>query len=823
MAVIESPRTEIMPAGPARDRILRANLSSYAAKVAAKAVGGWLFASPVLIVEAVHGLKDILDQFLLRWVSSYGRKAPDHDFPIGRRPILHVTSLTIGVLIVLLGLDVARNGLGLLGLWQADSGLVALLTPEAGRVGATLGLALSAVVLIGSGVISAIQYRFVVREARAAKLSEYLADARELKGDIAVEGLLASALLLAVVAALLPEVFSPLEPWGGADAIVGLAMVLLALWLVWTGVDESRQALRAIMNPGLPAQELSWLEGELREHLEQEKGGSDVILAPSLTAYERSGTLVVRGAVVGKESEATHLKVLCRELEGLTRRLMSDHDFEDVQVDFRVEWAAQGLEDELHKLLHRLWGPQATEPLTEVFQDLRCGRTLSPPDPGKEVGSLGTWLRVQVLTFDPPEDPAALSSQALLSELDGLFERLGAGEVSPNSRTVLVSAALVILSESRAWKGRFQLDRVETAVAFLHRALTSNEVLDPYAIAEGWFALGLHHERRADSELSTALDCYRRANRAYAEGDCSFEADRLLTTWGHHLTLRYDLTEADMRLGQAHDLKKKKLDLRGQAISAGTMGDLKSRLGKWSEAQEFYEEDLRLCSQIGDTQNAEGVRIKLAETLVRKAIVEELPASLKEADRILREVTEAVASGETRLDQFFAAKALAKTVMYRSLHPGEGREELLDEASDWVDSMREIAHPGSDWEMAHVHRLEGRHLAMRGRSHEALTSFRRAQAHFRSVTLHALPVQEMMCRLEASVLTLGLNQDRDTFVNLWAEWTRLLEPRRQHLGPLMDQVSRLDAAFQTELEASPEASEVMIQPVVRRMVALFES
>lgn len=173
---------------------------------AAKFVGGLVGHSQAVVADAVHSLTDLTTDFAVLVGLRYWSAPADHDHPYGHRRIETLISAMIGLLLAVVGLGIAYNGIASLG------------EPAGVAPG---WLALAATIL--SIVVKEGLYRWTVRVGTRIRSSALIANAWHHRSDAFSSLPAAAAVGIAMV----------VPGWGFVDGVGAVVVALFILYAAW--------------------------------------------------------------------------------------------------------------------------------------------------------------------------------------------------------------------------------------------------------------------------------------------------------------------------------------------------------------------------------------------------------------------------------------------------------------------------------------------------------------------------------------------------------------------------------------------------------------
>jgi cation diffusion facilitator family transporter len=187
---------------------------------------GFIGHSQALIADGFHTLSDLVTDFMVLFALNAGRKAADAEHPYGHARIETAMTLVLGGMLVAVGIGIAANaGLKLLG-------------------GATLTIPaqITLWVAVFTLVAKELLYRYLMAVANRYDSNMLRANAWHSRSD-AVSSLV---VVIGIGGALI-----------GFAYLDSIAAVVVAIMVVKVGVGLSWQALRELIDTGLPAKDLA--------------------------------------------------------------------------------------------------------------------------------------------------------------------------------------------------------------------------------------------------------------------------------------------------------------------------------------------------------------------------------------------------------------------------------------------------------------------------------------------------------------------------------------------------------------------------------------
>jgi len=765
MALEDPPhnRSYIIPMRRRRRRITLIVCGTYLIKATLKLIGGIATISPALIYDGIHSLADIAEHLSVTYAGYHARK-PDHGrYPLGRGPLLHLIGLLIFIGIVVLGLQCVWDGVSSVGTVAvnilADSAQLptwvtaGLASPS--EIGSNAWVA--ALVMLGSFAISNSVWQWESREARVLRLPELVDDAEELRSDSYIELSVGLGILLGWLAMLTSRQFGWHEftITNIGYSVNGIILLGLGAWLTWLGGVGAIEKYRLLMNPSVDAATQDRLEQQMNRYLASQYPDGEAYLELPIKAYHRGEDIYIEGTVILEQSIVSAQDDVTNSLQRLSCAILQ-HESDSVITRFQIrgEILDQSFEREWTRLLDSVWGVRRSHPLANGLIAVRRGNNttaLRVAEGYAATSDKEEYLKLWILAESALgcEGP----SSAIASKLDAQIEkRLSDASEDLSGPLVLLRCwQLVRLAPQRP----ADESRLLALQNVLERVVNEGDELPEIVRAEAAFALGYSWERANEYDLSMANRYYRHANALYARSRCPLESDRLKTSWGHQLTLLYELEEAGILLESSRDIKKLKRDEYGLAIVHGCLGDLFTRLGDWDAADESYRQDILALRKWDNRLQTASVMTKQGDMLVRRGLVTSDPTWIRRGIELCSDAAEIAGTNEP--NRFFAIKGQLKGLL--------AQYDLAEVDSfvggDEVQTIGELLNqlrPHGMYQQAFALRLRGRYARISGDVQTSRKLLQDAASRFLAMRRddlggRSMSLQAIACELECAIWT----------------------------------------------------------------------
>ena len=212
--------------------------------VVGKLVIGLIIGSVSVISEAIHSAVDLVAAAIALVAVKTAGKPADERHPYGHGKIENISGTVEALLIFLAAVWIV---------YEAVHKLIARQLVE----GAGLGVVIMLLSAVANYFVSERLFK-VGCEADSIALQ---ADGWHLRTDVWTSGGVMTGLLLMVVG----ERFLPGVPLWWIDPVAAIAVALL---IVKTALDLTRQSVEDVLDSSLPPEEIAWIRAELRAHAE---------------------------------------------------------------------------------------------------------------------------------------------------------------------------------------------------------------------------------------------------------------------------------------------------------------------------------------------------------------------------------------------------------------------------------------------------------------------------------------------------------------------------------------------------------------------------
>ncbi len=761
-------------------------IASYAIKSSIKTVFGiFLLGSIPLIIEAVHGLIDIIEHIIISIAGYFARKEPDEKFPIGRKPLLDVIGMVIGISVILLAVTCFKNAM----FGNSDNS-------SYGRE----GIAKLSLVFLFCSVISWIVYFFEKRLAIKNSLREYVDDADELSHDAVLE--LGAG--LAGVAAWSMSFIWP-EMIGSIHSLLLRVMLFgIGSYLLYHGIKSFWENKKNLLNPGLDRSFLS----ELREHINLNLPDGCKIDRKDLplTTFSRADQLFVFGTICIQDKLKTESQRILENAENTIRKYLSCTG-KNIIVKLDLEILSDnenkfGMETEI--LLDQIWGLNNKSILFEGFHIFRKGDILGSYNAVNSIDLLQLrdeekplykWICCcKILYIDGPNSLAS-------SEADNSLKMEHNVKICNSSEVMFVIwRFLRIILSGDLYKSKYDIE-IEDITGIIEDIVKDSKEFPAIIKAECAFVLGIYYERSNQYDIDKSTSYYKIAERLYFESGIVSEADRLYNSWGHQRMLLYELEEAAVLLEKSLKIKKDKTvdtEIIGISYTLGSLADVYCRSGMFKKADEYYARDLELIRKAQLDHFESGVFVKRAESLIKKGLWERDSESIIFGLDICRRIVQTEQAEKTN---FFAMKAIVKALLWfcELVDDTEKRSDMISECNKLLEKME----PFSNYSKAFKMRLEGRYLGEIGSFRQAYKCFIKSEALFismsRGLQFRNSAIQSIVCKLEIAKYKIRENCQQLNQLQI------AIDDLHYFISPLKGLLGNVQTTLEHELESLEKA------------------
>lgn len=762
-------------------------IASYAIKSSIKAVFGvFILDSIPLVIEAIHGIVDIFEHIIISIAGYFARKEPDEKFPIGRKPLLDIIGMVIGISVILLAITCFKNAI------FGDSSN----STEYGRE----GIAKVSLVFIICSVISWIVFFFEKRLAIKNSLREYVEDANELSHDAVLE--LGAGLVGAIawsMSFIWPKMIGSIHSWLFRVMLLGIGSYLL-----YHGIKSFWENKKNLLNPGLDRSALS----ELTEHINLNLPDGCKINKTQLplTAFSRADQLFVFGTICIQDKLKSESLRILENAENTIQKYLS-YTEKDIIVKLGLEISCDDenkLNQETEVLSDQIWGLDNKSVLFEAFYTFRKGDIQGSYNAVKSF-DLSQLSDNEKILYDWICCCKSLyidgSGSLASTEADESLETKYNDEISkPSDVMFLVWRLLRVILSGDLYKSEFT-GQIKDITDMLEDIVKEPKDLPVIIQAECAFVLGIYYERSSQYDIDKSTGYYKKAERRYLESGIISEADRLYNSWGHQRMLLYELEEAIVLLEKSLKIKKEKSEdagIIGISYTLGSLADVYCRSGLFDKAEEFYAEDIELIKKAQLDHLEPGVCLKRAESLIKKGLWQQDSESIITGVDICRHI---LAGSQTEKNTFFAAKAIVKGLLWLYELAGDTAEksEILSECSELLEKM----DPFSDYTKAFKMRFKGRYLGEQGSFSQAYNCFVKSQALFvsmgRGLEFRNTAIQSIVCKLEIGKYKIRENCQQFNQLQI------AIDDLRRFISPLQGLLGNVQNTLEEELRSLEKA------------------
>jgi cation diffusion facilitator family transporter len=228
------PAGVLNPTPPRKTRAAALSIASNSLLIALKLVAGAVTGSIAIITEAVHSAIDLVASIVAYFSVRKADEPPDESHPYGHEKVENVAAGIEGMLILV--------GAGII-IYEASRRLV----DHAGIEKLGVGIAVIAFSAVANMVVSTYLYR----QARLTDSPALEGDAAHLRTDAWTSlGVLAALILVDVT---------------GVEELDAITALLVAVAIVWSGIQILNRSTRVLVDEALPAAELGAIRGAIEE------------------------------------------------------------------------------------------------------------------------------------------------------------------------------------------------------------------------------------------------------------------------------------------------------------------------------------------------------------------------------------------------------------------------------------------------------------------------------------------------------------------------------------------------------------------------------
>lgn len=745
--------------------------TSYLVKSALKITGGFIMGIPVLIADGIHGLFDIIEHGFLVLGGYYARKQHRDKYPIDRQPLIDLLGLTIYAFLMLFALFIILTSIHMLTVAFYSIGWTQFVLPswfpsvnvELFAINHAYFLPASLIMLF-SYVISERVYRYEYKKAVEHRIREMKADAIELRTDGWLEFATGFTLLISwVLLWFLSGQIDETQLMQVSSIIMALILLAIGFYLIIVARPEFMESFNNLMNVSLERGKREQLQEEINKRLPD---GCQLI--NPLVCYHRGDQLFVKGYISATPELMWSIDLIIRNAENLTKTFFSDTDLEvfaQYSPFFRL--SREHAINDLNKVLSECLGLSIYRPVSSAFRALRTG----------EIEEAVNWIQENETTDIQENAFGNLILAECFLQQEGAFSSKISSQVNYlreyinnstyNNLNGLIYSWLLIYSSTLRLRNREDDEKITSARNVVRHFLDNNKVHD-YVNAEINFALGFSWERAMVYDLEKCRKYYLKAEEFYAKSGIRSEIDRLYNTWGHFETLNYSLGDAENHLLMAMEIRKQKQDNLGLSYTYGSLGDLYSKMGRFTLGIEYYQKDLSLLDKLNNTHQVPHVRIKMAEQILKTGLLN------SDLGKVMQAIDLCEKAKNELSDSFFVLKALCKCYMGKIELDDTGREQAL--ILERVEKYLEVMETKSSYERAFHERLTGRYFALLGNFSQASKHLNNSSEQFRIMKdplyEFTLGIQSVTSQIESLKWALA-HQSSNNEINGGPNWQSL--------------------------------------------------
>jgi cation diffusion facilitator family transporter len=241
------------PTPPRKTRAAAFSIASNATLIALKLVAGAITGSIAVITEAIHSAIDLMASTVAYFSVRKADEPPDESHPYGHEKVENVAAGIEGMLILV--------GAGII-IYEAARRLVDQASVE--KLG--VGIAVIGFSMVANVAVSAYLYR----QARVTDSPALEADAAHLRTDAVTSAGVLVALVLVELT--------------GVEELDAIAALVVAVAIVWAGIQIISRSSRVLVDEALPADELASVRAAIDEF------GSDEVVGFHKLRARRAGS-----------------------------------------------------------------------------------------------------------------------------------------------------------------------------------------------------------------------------------------------------------------------------------------------------------------------------------------------------------------------------------------------------------------------------------------------------------------------------------------------------------------------------------------------------
>jgi cation diffusion facilitator family transporter len=240
--VTRGPAGVLNPSPPRKTRAAALSIASNATLIALKLVAGAITGSIAVITEAIHSAIDLMASTVAYFSVRKADEPPDESHPYGHEKVENVAAGIEGMLILV--------GAGII-IYEAARRLV----DQAGVEKLGVGIAVIGFSMVANIVVSTYLYR----QARITDSPALEGDAAHLRTDAFTSGGVLIALILVETT--------------GVDELDAITALVVAVAIVWAGIQILSRSSRVLVDEALPGEELAAVRTAIDEFGSEEVVG----------------------------------------------------------------------------------------------------------------------------------------------------------------------------------------------------------------------------------------------------------------------------------------------------------------------------------------------------------------------------------------------------------------------------------------------------------------------------------------------------------------------------------------------------------------------
>lgn len=733
----------------------------YFIKTASKGIIGFIVGSAALTSDAFHSFSDLLQYILISWSTRIANRANTEKFPIGRRGLENFVATGIGFSLLFIGfweflIPGLHKSINIFGWvdWIKTTFLIDLKLEVVSQPSSSLPVVIT---FFATSIISYIVYKYEMRNAIILKSPAIKSDALELRSDLIVELVVAIGFLTSIL-------------WG-FTWVDPIAQVIISGFIIHSGLDILKENGLKIQGMALPKAEqkqirekLIMIEGVLTDYLDN--SGTDFEVK---AYYAGSDQVRVKCTLPIKSSSGQSIRLITSLAESRIKRLLeptygnidvhiickfipseeeTDHLVGSIDHYLRTVWGIAAMStDRVHILMRQFVTSQYETILSEAVikaSDISSTKNNQIFKIEMLVGYILAYCHFWL------KGATNKDTESAYREIEDILKNKDLGN---NIKSTLENAVAFYKIEKLIANGQSAHEEISKIRETL-QIIYGNSLNVGYLRGEAAHLMAHSYYKVPGYDVDKARDWFKKAREAIISSGThyiSLFSDRIWTDWGNFEAQFHHLDEAEQYLNQALDIKQLQRDKHGLAIIYGCLANVAARKGEFLRAVELFDKDLQLVDELGIKKDKSHVQCKIADVLVKQAIINRDKSKAKDA------VSVAFAANDGDPNAFFALKAIFKshfTIWW--LNP-EDKDALREAGKTIIALIDSAGKSPSLYIKGILDRLQARYKAVTSDTEMALELFKNSQKSFTGIDSQAdLPIQACLSNLEAtrwSVLT----------------------------------------------------------------------